>query len=62
MTKPLIEGEQAEYVTFTVAKEDKRRLHIMFREGERSAFIRKAIDRAWQTYQAGQEPQTEEAR
>ena len=61
MTKPLTEGERSELETFTLTKEHKRRLRIMFRVGERSAFIRKAIDRAWQTYQAGQETQAEEA-
>ena len=60
MTKPLTEGERSAYVTFTVKQEDKRRLETMFRQGERSAFIRKAIDRAWQVYQAEQEPLTEE--
>lgn len=60
MTRPIVAGERAYLENFTCDAETRRRLRIMAREGNKSAFIRRLINRAWDTYQAGQEPQENE--
>ena len=58
--KALKPGERSIMIPFQADSETARRLAIMTRQGARSAFLRKLVNRAWETYQAGQENQDQE--